>query len=1172
MGEVFRAQHIEQRWPVALKILNADRARNPDFRQALRQEIRAVARLYHPGVIMVFDCGEVSEALEEQSQGRFVAGSSWLAMELATYSLEDIDRDRLSWRQIKNIFLRILDALSHAHARGVIHRDLKPGNVLFSQGPEGRHLKLTDFGLAHALDDNEQAHALAHKITGTPRYMSPEQITGQWRNHGPWTDLYALGCLAFWLVSGAPPFEGDDTEAILDAHLRQPLPPLRSTVDLPEGFGPWLGRLLAKDHDHRFQRAADAARALFALGNPESQPTSADATKLVFNATLAEESLPEGADTDMGMTDILSDVVPTTAPPDLQALSRSTAQAPPRAQSTIPIPASWHRPEPPPRSTNLLGVGLGLFGLRQIPFVDRNQQRDELWSALRDVHATRRPQIVLLKGSTGTGKTRLAQWLCERAHEVGAATILRAHHSPTGGVHEGWPAMLADHLRARGLPRQSLVERVRQGLRDTDLDPDALHDCLAVTEIIAPVIVDDYSEDDARIRFRTADERHGALFSYLERLAQQRPVIAMLDDLHYGHESLQALQFLFDQPGRYDLPLLAIATINPDATGETPLVQDELQELIATSDARIIDVGPLEDDDHRQLINHLLGLEADLVDDVAQRTRGNPLHAIQLIGGWIEGDVLELGSQGFRIASGETAPHVSDLNAVFEDRLAKLLDHDPRDHSSPDLIALELAATLGVDVSHHEWVRLCDDQSLKLPLGLLDTMVAHDLATLEHHGWSFHHQAFRHILLDVADHHQRLTDHHLRCARALQSLYDDDHPDRALRVARHFRKAQRPDLALEPTLTAAQRARIRCDLELAHQLLDTYQELLELSGAADHDRRRAAVDIERAKLLQSHQDYSGADTCLQRAEALARRLDETDLIAQALLRRAVVCIHRTDLPAARALIDEAQPLFEQLGDKHGRAQALLALADLQYWEGEYYESEQSYLRSLRLYKDLDHPLEKARVQTRLGSLLATQGDVDAARDWLEASHAIFDTHGDLRGIANCLNDLGEIHRQQGDLRRAEHAYRRALDIRRRTRLGDSPIVLHNLGMVRLAQGRLADATPLFEKVRDLLEEGDQPGFLGLAHVSLLPGLAKARNWPRWDHHLRRADRLLTESGFCDTDVAALAHEAGVRAFGAGDPARARQALLLARRQWLAMGRQDRAADIDRIIPEPSPGR
>ena len=370
MGEVFRAIHIDRGFPVAFKIMNADRARDPDMRAALRREIRAVARLHHPGIVMVFDCGEVPSEIEHDSRGRFVTGSSWFAMELATYSLEDLDRNDLDWWQVRNIFVRILDALAHSHARGVIHRDLKPGNVLFVEGSDGRHLKLTDFGLAHALDvrpdDQPRNDGLTDKITGTPRFMSPEQITGRWRDHGPWTDLYALGCLAYWLIDGDPPYRGDDADRIMQSHLDEPLPPLHASFDLPPGFGAWLGRLLAKRPGERFQRAADAARALFALGDPPGQRRSDEHQRLEFHAPLDRGLDADTPDTDMGMTEIISDVIAAPSVPDLQSLQQSGR--PPAAsfdgRDSVEIPASWRRSEPPPMSTDLIGVGLGLFGLR----------------------------------------------------------------------------------------------------------------------------------------------------------------------------------------------------------------------------------------------------------------------------------------------------------------------------------------------------------------------------------------------------------------------------------------------------------------------------------------------------------------------------------------------------------------------------------------------------------------------------------------------------------------------------------------------------------------------------------------------------------------------------------------------------------------------------------------
>ena len=1168
MGEVFRGVHVDHDFPVALKILNAERARDPEFRTALRREIRAVARLYHPGIIMVFDCGEVSEDIEFDTRGRFVAGSSWFAMELATFSLEDVDRSRIDWWHVRNIFVRILDALSHSHARGVVHRDLKPGNVLFVQGEDGRHLKLTDFGLAHALEDSPEEDGLTRKITGTPRFMSPEQITGRWRDHGPWTDLYALGCMAYWLIGGEPPYCFDDTDQILEAHLQDRLPPLHASFDVPPDFGTWLGRLLAKNPADRFQRAADAARALFALGTPPGSRRPDDHPRLEFTATLDESTAPVAPDTDMGITEIISDVVASPSVPELQALERPrNTPIGLEAPGDFQIPRHWHRQQPPQLSADLIGVGLGLFGLRQIPFVDRDAERNKLWDALRKTASTRTPHLILLEGATGTGKTRLANWICERAHELGAATPLYASHSPMGGSHEGLGAMFARHLRCNGLERDQLLERTRQRLRSRDLDPDALHDCLAMTEIIAPAVIEDYREDDARIRFQSPRERYSVIFRYLERLGRHRPLILFLDDLQWGHDALNAMEYLLESPQDRSLPLLVIATLQKDALVDRPAAREKIGHLKAHERSESISVGPLASDDHRLLVERILGLEEDLVDQVAERTGGNPLYAVQLVEDWVQRGVLELGEKGFRLRSGEEAPLPADLQEVFLDRLKKLVGQDLDDEPSDALLALELAAVLGTEVRRAEWSTVCTGQNIRLPLLIVESMMTNDLATLTSGGWSFTHQAFRDTLLHIAEKCDRLSDHHVQCARALESVYPEDHPGLAIRLARHYLAAKEYELAVEPLLRAMSQCRIRCDFELGNEIYRHYERSLDELGAGDDDLQRVRGWIEKARTLNRLQKTTEADELLARAEEVAHRHDEPNLRADALLRRADVANSRGDLTAGMRYIEEALHLFQLAGNAHGRALSLSTLADLHYWAGDYHDAERAYLRSVKLFSSLDHPLDLARAEQALGTLYTVLDDTDRARELLEDARRVFEEHGDFRDVAQCLNNLGETYRKDGRLEEAEQAYNESDELRRRTGLGDSPVVLLNLGLVRLERNRIDEADPLFERVLDLLADSDRPAYIGLAHLARLPAMAHHRDWERWDHHLRRAKHYLDTTGFVDADLAALAQNAGQRALKADQPERARAALFVARKQWLSMGRQDRAAHIDRIMPD-----
>ncbi|MEZ4435230.1 MAG: AAA family ATPase [bacterium] len=180
---------------------------------------------------------------------------------------------QLAWPTLRATLLALLDALAHAHARGVIHQDLKAANVLRSErGPV-----LSDFGVAfsteHALTPESGPHFM-----GTPDYMAPEQILMQRRDIGPSTDLYALGCLAFELVTGAPPFTARSRFEVLTAHLDAPAPPVPLRDDMPRGLAAWITRLLDKDPTHRYRFAADAAAALAALPGapPATMPPAPD--------------------------------------------------------------------------------------------------------------------------------------------------------------------------------------------------------------------------------------------------------------------------------------------------------------------------------------------------------------------------------------------------------------------------------------------------------------------------------------------------------------------------------------------------------------------------------------------------------------------------------------------------------------------------------------------------------------------------------------------------------------------------------------------------------------------------------------------------------------------------------------------------------------------------------
>ena len=250
MGEVWEARHRDG-LPVAIKLITGDLVHLPEFRAAFRSEVRAVAALQHPRIVHVLDLLEVDAEVEAATGGALLRSTPAMVTELATGGTLAEVAMPMPWPRLQELLVQLLTGLAHAHARGVLHRDLKPSNVLLSGiGDLRRGPRITDFGLAgwrdELVDDD-------HDI-GTPAYMPPEQLQGRGRDQGPWTDLYALGCVAWELATGTTPFAGQGTG------LRR-LPEL-VTEGMPEHFEGWLRRMLAPDRRRRFPTAAAACQAL----------------------------------------------------------------------------------------------------------------------------------------------------------------------------------------------------------------------------------------------------------------------------------------------------------------------------------------------------------------------------------------------------------------------------------------------------------------------------------------------------------------------------------------------------------------------------------------------------------------------------------------------------------------------------------------------------------------------------------------------------------------------------------------------------------------------------------------------------------------------------------------------------------------------------------------------
>ncbi|NCG20328.1 MAG: protein kinase [Rhodobacterales bacterium] len=167
-----------------------------------------------------------------------------------------------------------LAALAHAHAMQVIHRDVKPSNIVAFPTETNIVWKLADLGIAHALDHHDPDDRMM-RSAGTPLYMAPEQLANRWRDLGPWTDLYSVGCLVWELITGSPPFAGGTLTEIVQGHLQRTLPTVGTHFPVPDHIEAWLQRLLQKRTSDRFIRVADA---IAALHHTSTRPGTAPAS------------------------------------------------------------------------------------------------------------------------------------------------------------------------------------------------------------------------------------------------------------------------------------------------------------------------------------------------------------------------------------------------------------------------------------------------------------------------------------------------------------------------------------------------------------------------------------------------------------------------------------------------------------------------------------------------------------------------------------------------------------------------------------------------------------------------------------------------------------------------------------------------------------------------------
>src|SRR2546423_4450127 len=248
MAEVHRGRDLRLGRDVAIKTLRHDLARDATFQLRFRREAQNAAQLNHPAIVAVYDTGE-----EHGSAGEELP---YIVMEFVNgRTLKEVltAEGRLMPRRALEITADICAALEFSHRHAIIHRDIKPGNVMLTQTGQ---VKVMDFGIARALASGASTMTQTSAVIGTAQYLSPEQARGEPVDAR--SDVYATGCVLYELLTGHPPFVGDNPVSVAYQHVREdPRPPSDSNRDVPPDVDAVVLKALAKNRMNRYQSAAE---------------------------------------------------------------------------------------------------------------------------------------------------------------------------------------------------------------------------------------------------------------------------------------------------------------------------------------------------------------------------------------------------------------------------------------------------------------------------------------------------------------------------------------------------------------------------------------------------------------------------------------------------------------------------------------------------------------------------------------------------------------------------------------------------------------------------------------------------------------------------------------------------------------------------------------------------
>lgn len=1109
---VWRATHTLSGEDVAIKILTSERAKSARYREYFANEVRAVARLNHVHIAQVVDAGVLTES--DPTRDLF-GGNPYVVTEfLAGGTLEDYRR-RLQWKAVRDLLRAVLDALAHAHAHGVLHLDIKPGNLLLAGLKQPLVPVLTDFGIAR-VSESEQFRD-EQRVTGTPRYMAPEQITGDWADQGPWTDLYGLGCLAYRLICGRVPFDYERSTEILRAHVREPLPEFEPMIAVPKGIKSWLHMLLSKDPAHRPRSAAEAAWSLL-----ESEIRSGDEWWEPVNEDWqedAEETIIEA-----------TVITPALGPNDTSPHSHLLPGSRP------PIPQNWRiherrfgRPRPG-------YVGLGMARHRIPPFVGREHERDALWAALWKANEAT-PHAVLIEGKTGIGKSRLVDWCARLVDELGIGVPLVARfrhpHAGLGPVEEA----LARYARVLHLKPEKALSRLRNFMAQLrSVDEGDLLDAVAFCDALR-------NGPTGPIR----NERLEIASRLIVRIAEHMPVILVLDDADQESDALRLVDRLLAGHGRILCLITSRGTSNSDVLNET------ITRWQLGGRAEVLKLRELPNPELAQMITHVARIEPHLMKMLLDRSHGSPAEGIQHLMSWLDREMLIPGIDGYELATSRDSVESESKHEIAQAAALALL-------SRLDATARQaavFAAVLGREIKRREWESVLREAILPGPDRLIEDIVQSGLIFRDPNGaYLFVDENVRLAVLETLSEDVRKNAEAV-VADTLESLYALTDALFMERLAEHRKDAGDLLAAAELFTLAAMRFLLTEQVEEAERALGFFEDLRQSHPTIPFTLAAHNADVARLWLRNETQEL---DLNILTATQDACEKDGAFRAAGSVARLRAKALRKKSFEAANEAIEEAIGMLERAGEFLEAGSLMLS----QGWnfglQGEYDRAFQTLNKAQAIFRHEGDLHWVGKVDQAAAFLYLQCGDEVTARQRIDALFHIARTLGVRSLLSSGHAYLGEFERTRGN---AEEALAHYSDVV--TLLGpdslNGKIAMLNQSLCRLALGRDREALLVMESVTNdpQIRAAGLHNHVDLARLSAEFALGEVKeDWQqRWDSTLRELKHYKRH----EYDLAWLLEHVG-KAFDTQHHTRQRdEAFSMSEHIWRGLGRE---SDAERV--------